>query len=233
VPGPDLDRQLDSVATLADPVRRSLYRFVVSRVPQEVSRDEAAAAAGIQRSLAAFHLDRLVESGLLEPVYRRLSGRSGPGAGRPAKLYRRGREQVEISLPGRDYELLARLLVEALAGQPERTSIGGACSVARRTGKRWGEEAVGGSGDQPAAEAAAAVLDHHGFETAWDRAGNLRLRNCPFSALASEFTATVCNVNLCLQEGLLEGLEAGDLKAELSPQPGWCCVVLRRAAQPA
>src|SRR6058998_2069336 len=104
-----LERQLEDLSVLADPVRRALYLHVLSR-NDDVSRDQAARALRISRALAAFHLDKLVEAGLLEVSFRRLSGRSGPGAGRPSKLYRRSPQQIDMTLPARRYELAARLL---------------------------------------------------------------------------------------------------------------------------
>src|SRR5438132_924455 len=103
------EADLERLAMLREPTRNRLYEFV-ERQAHPVSRDEAAAAIGITRELAAFHLDRLVDVGLLRAEYRRLGGRTGPGAGRTSKLYRRSRHQVQVSLPHRDHELLARLL---------------------------------------------------------------------------------------------------------------------------
>src|SRR5437867_11602565 len=94
----DLAQRLKSVASLDDPVRRRLYLYVADQ-EGDVSRDQAARALQIPRALAAFHLDRLVKSGLLETTYRRLSGRSGPGAGRPSKLYRRAALRLDLTLP--------------------------------------------------------------------------------------------------------------------------------------
>ena len=85
---PDLAERLADMGPLADPLRRSLYLFVAAQ-GHEVSRDEAAAGTGISRSVAAFHLDKLVDGGLLEASFRRLGGRTGSGAGRSSKLYRR------------------------------------------------------------------------------------------------------------------------------------------------
>jgi DNA-binding transcriptional ArsR family regulator len=110
-----LEEQIAGLAALSDPTRRRLYFFVASRL-EGAGREEAAEAVGITRALAAFHLDRLVEDELLVAEYRRLTGRSGPGAGRPAKIYRRSTRQLAISLPQRNYELLARLLAQALMG---------------------------------------------------------------------------------------------------------------------
>ena len=61
-------------AALAEPVRRDLYLYVVGQ-PEPVSRDQAAAGVGVPRHTAKFHLDRLVEEGLLDTEFRRLSGR--------------------------------------------------------------------------------------------------------------------------------------------------------------
>ena len=82
------EADLASVSCLDDPVRGRLYAFVSGR-GEPVGRDEAAAAVGIGRALAVYHLDKLVEAGLLTASYRRPPGRGGPGAGRPAKVYAR------------------------------------------------------------------------------------------------------------------------------------------------
>lgn len=95
---PDLERRLDALASLAAPVRLALYRCVAGR-GQGLGRDEAAATVGISRKLAACHLDKLAEAGLLEVRFERRSGRSGPGAGRSAKLYRRSARPLDV-VPG-------------------------------------------------------------------------------------------------------------------------------------
>src|SRR5437867_9147782 len=127
-----LERQLEDLAVLGDPLRRALHLHVVSR-DRDVSRDQAARALGISRALAAFHLDKLVDAGLLEVTFRRLSGRSGPGAGRPSKLYRRSARQIDVTLPARRYELAARLLARAV-------HEGGATPVValERAAEAWG-----------------------------------------------------------------------------------------------
>src|SRR5215210_3201013 len=108
----DFEDQVAGVAALNDPVRRALYLFVVNS-PEAVSREQAASAVDIQKPLAAFHLDRLAEEGLLDFEFRRLTGRTGPGAGRPAKLYRRSERQIDVSLPHREYDVAGHLLAAA------------------------------------------------------------------------------------------------------------------------
>lgn len=224
---PDLERQIEMLAALVEPGRRALYEFVLSRAPEEVSRDEAAQALGIPRSLAAFHLDRLVQSRLLEPVYRRLSGRTGPGAGRPSKLYRRSTEEVLLSLPPRRYDLLALITVESLALHPGSVSLEGVCATAHDVGRALGRRVVGEVGDS--LDAVSRALAEHGFEPLVGGDGTLRLRNCPFAGLTERFRTTVCAINLALHRGLLEGLGARDLRAELAPGPDRCCVAIHVA----
>src|SRR3954464_11035711 len=109
----DLAGQIAAVGALADPARRALYPFLAaSEAP--VSRDQAAADVGLARHTVKFHLDRLVDEGLLETEYRRLSGRRGPGAGRPAKLYRRSTREFDVTLPERHYDLAGQILAEAV-----------------------------------------------------------------------------------------------------------------------
>jgi predicted ArsR family transcriptional regulator len=130
-----IDQQLTGLSGLGDPLRRALYRHVAERgVP--VSRDDAALAVGISRPLAAYHLDKLVDDGLLEPRYQRRSGRQGPGAGRPAKHYIRADRQLELSLPARDYAALAELL----AGAVEADRTGAAKAALNRAAATVGAE---------------------------------------------------------------------------------------------
>ena len=105
--------EISVIAVLDDPVRRRLYDYVTAQA-HGVSRSEAAQAVGVQRTLAAFHLDRLAEAGLVEVTFRRPAGRSGPGAGRPAKLYRRSAAEHQVSVPPRDYRSAAELLAEVV-----------------------------------------------------------------------------------------------------------------------
>jgi predicted ArsR family transcriptional regulator len=230
VPGQDLDAgeliaQISAISILNEPLRRALYAYVLSR-PSAVGRDEAGKAVGITRELAAFHLDKLLEEGLLDVEYRRLSGKEGPGAGRPAKLYRASDRQLEISLPGRRYELAARLLAEALT--QEGTDPAQALEeVAQRFGEDLGTQARRRLGRRPSdsrlLHTTCQVLRDHGFEP-METNGMVRLRNCPFQSIARDHPELVCGMNLSLARGLLAGLGAGGLEARLEPQPGMCCV---------
>jgi predicted ArsR family transcriptional regulator len=200
-PFPDLS----AVSLLAEPVRRRLYLCLRER-GRLAGRDELAAAAGVGRSLAAYHLDKLAEHGLLEVEYARPAGRTGPGAGRPAKLYRQARREFAVRVPPRDYRLLAELLVRAE----------GATDAARELGRSHGETARG----KPLGD----VLRDRGYEPFEGESGSLQLRNCPFEAVAAEYPAVVCGLNLALLEGLLEGLGDETCRAVLAPAEGACCV---------
>jgi predicted ArsR family transcriptional regulator len=229
-----LERQIAAVATLAEPIRRDLYLYVAKR-RTDVGRDEAARALRISRALAAFHLDKLAKEGLLEISYRRLSGRRGPGAGRPAKLYRRAACQLDVTLPRRRYELAGRVLARALAAVPARVTSRLLDRVAGETGRRLGaaaRTAARGRARRTGALARTlAVLDDWGYDPAREN-GTVRLRNCPFEALANECRPLVCGMNLSLVRGLLQGLGTRALRAQLRPEPGSCCVVLRRVSRP-
>ncbi len=130
---PPDDADLASLSSLDDPVRGSLYEFV-SGCGRPVGRDEAAAAVGIGRALAVYHLDKLVQAGLLSVTYQRLAGRSGPGAGRPAKLYTRSGREFAVSVPPREYELAARLLVQAVGADQTGQTRAALDSAARQLG---------------------------------------------------------------------------------------------------
>ncbi|MEU8174775.1 transcriptional regulator [Microbispora hainanensis] len=203
---------LESMSVLGDPVRRALYRFVAEQ-GRDVGRNEAAEATGVQRTLAAHHLDKLVDAGLLEASFRRLSGKAGPGGGRPAKVYRRVREERIVSLPPRDYRTLALVLAETvdLLGGEEKAE-----EAARRAGERLAAGAAGGD--------LVEVLRARGYEP-YEEDGRVRLRNCPFHVLADSHPLLVCSMNLALCEGMLAGLGETGVVATLDPSPEECCVV--------
>jgi predicted ArsR family transcriptional regulator len=226
----DLSAQISAISILNEPLRRALYAYVLSRTGA-VGRDEAGKAVGITRELAAFHLDKLLEEGLVDVEYRRLSGKDGPGAGRPAKLYRASDRQLEISLPGRRYELAARLLAEAFTQQGTDPAHA-LDEVAHRFGEDLGAQARRQLGrrrsDTRLLHTTCQVLRDHGFEPrATD--GTVRLRNCPFQSVAKDHPELVCGMNLSLARGLLAGLGARGLEARLEPQPGMCCVAFSMA----
>jgi len=223
----DRSAQVAAVAALAEPTRRRLYEYVVRR-PHPVSRDDVAGALGVPRPTAAFHLDRLVSDGLLDVHYERRTGRTGPGAGRPAKLYRRSDASVTVSLPERRYDLAGELLASALdeserSGQPPRAVLE---RRARLRGRELGEEARAAGVD--GRDAVVGALEEQGFEPRSVDAG-IALANCPFHALASRHTELVCGMNLHLLEGLLEGVPSARLTARLRPEQGMCCVLLEAA----
>lgn len=225
----ELEQGIAGLAVLGEPVRRSLYFYVVYR-QQDVSRDEAAQAVGVSRTLAGFHLDRLAEEGLLDTSFRRLTGRTGPGAGRPAKLYRRSGRQLEVSLPQRSYELAARILAAAIDASGPRQTRSALRKTARMIGERIGADAKTRAGSRPGKKrllaGTVAALAANGYEPE-HAAGEIRLHNCPFHALVSEHKELVCGMNLALVEGVVEGLALPGVKPVLDPKPGMCCVALR------
>ena len=211
-------------AAIGDPLRRALFDAVRAS-DSPLSRDDAAATAGVPRSTAATHLDRLVDAGLLAVEFRRLSGRTGPGAGRPAKLYRMAPVERLGSLPERHYELAAELLA-ASADAADREGIPVRDALATQ-----------------ARQAGAAIATTHatltsalaacGYEPSADGDGGLHLENCPFHALARRHTELICGANLELVRGIADAT-GDDRGVALEPRAGHCCVAIRpRGAEPA
>ena len=211
-----------AVAALQEPTRRRLYELVVGR-DSPVSRDEAAEALGIGRPIAAFHLDRLAAVGLLATAYQRTSGRSGPGAGRPAKVYRRGPAAIDVSLPARRYELAAALFADALdeAGPVELADR------ARARGRALGEQARTAVAGQPKTgqpdTALVSTLARGGYEPRVE-GDMILLRNCPFDALVDRHRQLTCGMNLALLEGIRDGLGETERTPRPVTIPGFCCV---------
>jgi len=230
-----------AVALLDEPKRRRLYEYVTAR-RNPVGRDEAAAALGIGRELVAFHLDRLAAAGLLDIEYRRLGERRGPGAGRPAKLYKRTDRELSLSYPARDYERAAEVFADALdslsggeaklAVQDVAHARGQASGVEARSRVTAAEEGSADSGGHPTQLRAALIelLGEADYRPQTDESsGTLRLESCPYHALTADHRDLTCGMNLAWAEGVLDGLGDAGLEANLAPEAGYCCVVFREA----
>ncbi|MEV6285047.1 helix-turn-helix domain-containing protein [Kribbella sp. NPDC051770] len=211
-----MDRQanLQAVAALDEPTRRRLYEYVAAAAAP-ISRDDAAGALALPRNTAAFHLDRLATEGLLTVVYERRTGRTGPGAGRPAKLYKRSENEIQISLPERQYAVAGHLLAGAItdaeeSGSTPREALG-------RRAHAFGSAAPGAT--------IAEALAGQGFEPHVD-GPVIALSNCPFRALAREHGSLVCTMTLHLVEGIAAAHPEAAVSAELHPAPDHCCVRL-------
>jgi predicted ArsR family transcriptional regulator len=201
----------DAIALLNEPVRRAVYEYTAAQA-EPVGRDAVAGAVGIGRTLAAFHLDKLAAAGLLEVSFARRSG--GPGAGRPAKLYRRTLTEYAVSVPPRDYRALAAILAEA-------AEIAGVDAAVHEAARRHGAALATPGADLPA------LLERLGYEPVVGDA-DIRLRNCPFGAVAHEFPPLVCGLNLALIRGALEAAGLPVEAARLDPRPEGCCVAISK-----
>ena len=231
--GAEFPAAVTAIAALGDPTRRALYRYIAAQcVP--VGREDAAAAVGVPHHVARFHLDRLHAAGLLEVEYKRPVGRGGPGAGRPAKLYRPGPAEFAVSIPERRYDLAGLVLTQAVA-----TAIASDTPAAQALEEAAGEagraigEAARAQADGTVAEAgslAAALetLDVYGFNPRAEGDG-YALGNCPFHALSAQLPEVVCRMNLALIAGALDAAGTGTASAHLDPADGRCCVTVRLA----
>jgi predicted ArsR family transcriptional regulator len=219
-------RALAAAAALREPTRRRLYRYI-ERQPKAVSRDEAAAAVGVSRALAAFHLDKLIDVGLLRSEFRRLSGRTGPGAGRTSKLYRRSRHQFALTLPARRYDVLARLVAQSVTeGQPVASAHGPAYEYGRALGARARRRIRGRQDPERLFTCVEDVLDSFGFDPYRPDPGEIRLRNCPFDPIARQYTPVVCGVAQAMLAGVAEGTGAQGLQIRREMQSDKCCGIL-------
>jgi predicted ArsR family transcriptional regulator len=229
----DLADQATGIAALAEPVRRELYEYVVAQ-QDAVGREQAAAGVGVAVHTAKFHLERLVQDGLLDVEFRRLSGRSGPGAGRPAKLYRRSDTQWSVSLPARRYDLVGHILASgveraATDGLEVETALDDAAlAEGRRVGDAAAPERPARGSDDDWARLAETLADQ-GYEPRVED-DEVLLANCPFDVLAREHTQLVCRLNRSFVQGVADGLGCEGVEARLEPEPGLCCVKTRRRA---
>jgi predicted ArsR family transcriptional regulator len=226
------DRQVGRIAALAEPIRRALYRYV-STEPGPVGREQAASAVGVAPHVAKFHLDKLEADGLLDSEYSRPPGRSGPGAGRPAKRYRRAKREVSVSLPERRYDLAGRVMAQAIDAAESGTPLADALhEAAAEAGRRLGDRAIARLGRRRSlaafGQAINGVLSDFGYEPRTGDDDAVTLANCPFHALVQEHTDLVCGINLDLIDALLETCGGSGMQARLDPAPDRCCVTLVR-----
>jgi predicted ArsR family transcriptional regulator len=234
-PANDLGRRISGIASLDQPLRRDLYRLLAA-ADGWTTRDAAAAALDVARSVAAFHLDKLVEAGIADVGFERTSGRQGPGAGRPSKLYRLASDELAASVPERHYDLAASLLAAA-ATESTRTGVPvaeclrvAAHTAGRQAGDEGREAVIAARRNDERRQAVIDVLARHGYDPQLDRRSEIPLANCPFHRLAEEHRELVCGMNLDYLDGLLDGIGQADrLAARLEPAPGYCCVRIAAA----
>ncbi len=224
-----------AVAVLDDDLRRRMYAFI-RRSDRPVTRDEAAASVGISRKLAAFHLDKLVDAGLLAAGYANLSGVRR--VGRAPKVYEPSGVDVRVSIPCREHDVLAGILIDAVLSETggegaRQAALRVAADEGRRLGRDERDQARPGRlGAERALTLAGEILERHGFEPSRETPTLLRLRNCPFHPLAAKAPDLVCGINHALLSGLLDGLNAETVHATLVPRPGACCVELGTETAP-
>lgn len=212
--GSDFEQRVGAVSALVDPLRRRIYE-IVARSAEPLGRESVAAQVGVPRSTAAFHLDRLAVEGLLDVEFRRLSGRTGPGSGRPAKVYRRAAEDVSVIVPRRHYELAGEIMAEAIGravrdGVPVRDALRDAAGVA---GRRLAAASV----DLDDA------IERAGLEPRVDGDGTV-LGTCPFHRLARENAAVVCDLNQAMLCGMADAVGDDPDRVHLEPGSGGCCI---------
>lgn len=113
---------MDRLDALGDSTLRTTV-LLVRAARHPLSADDVADRLGVSRSVARWRLERLVEAGLLNPGFERRNGRSGPGAGRPAKTYAAAPETSAVEFPRRHYETLVGRLVDALPKRGRATHL--------------------------------------------------------------------------------------------------------------
>jgi predicted ArsR family transcriptional regulator len=233
--GPSTDPSIRAVAALEDESRRGMYAFI-RRARRPVTRDEAATSVGISRKLAAFHLDKLVEAGVLRAGYEAVGGVRK--VGRTPKVYEPSDMDIRVSIPQRQHDVLAGILLDAVLAEDEHENARDrALRVASAHGAEIGSverERVrpGRLGAERALTLTAGVLERYGFEPDREITTCVRLRNCPFHPLAARAPDLVCGINQAFCAGVLTGLETSAVEAVLDPRVGECCVELRPARHP-
>ena len=185
----------------------------------------------IGRTLAAYHLDKLAQAGLLSTQYQDPQGAPIPGPGRPAKLYHRSESEFSVSVPPRHYELLANLLVQSVQRDPTgkvRRAMGEAAEQAGRDAAAIARSRL--SANEDPSTILTDALRSCGYQPSVGASGEIELRNCPFHRVAQANQDIVCGLNLRLIQGLVEESGCDRLQTTLASMPGRCCVVIHARA---
>lgn len=204
-----LDRTIGHLtAALGDPTRRAIY-IAVRESAEPVTSASIAEIFGIHPNVARHHLDKLAKDGYLKVSFRRPSGRSGPGAGRPAKCYEPTGKVIDVHFPTKRYDVLVELLVRII----QRVAPEQLTAIAEEVGRDYGRELaaeIGAPGDRGYAEAIRAVakaLTGLGFAAKGDASHQrLVLSNCPFGEAATGYPEVVCSLDRGIVAGLFESL---------------------------
>jgi predicted ArsR family transcriptional regulator len=207
------EAQIERLAgALGDPTRRRVF-FTVREAGDAVSKDDVARAVGIDRRLAGFHLDKLVDQGFLVAEFHRRTGRSGPGAGRPAKHYRLAEAELTVGLPERHYDLLASLLLKAASDESGATGQDVLDRVGYEFGYQVGLTEIAGGRTRPGQEGVDAVtevvrlLSRYGFAAEADGTGTIRACACPFEELAFGDPERICGLDRAIWKGMLAAFD--------------------------
>lgn len=223
-----LRKSMRYLAVLGDESRQKLYAFVRQQ-PTPVTREAVADHFGISRNLAAFHLDKLVERGLLVAAYARSPGTGGPGAGRPPKVYSASDVEVDITIPERRYDVIGQILVTALDAEREGLP---AREAARLAAAERGRSYARDAHRRPRANLrqdmrrACDLLAGCGYEP-YILGDDILLKNCPFHQLAQQSRELVCGLNQTFLQGVTEEIaHPPSLSALLDPRDNHCCVRL-------
>lgn len=206
--------RIAAVASLTDARRLQLFELVASS-PRPLGRDHVAEAAGMARSTVSFHLDRLVQDGLLAVEFHKPAGRAGPGSGRPAKMYRPVGNEIGASVPDRNYDLAAELMAAAI--EASQADGGPVDQALRAAAFRKGRELAEAAGDLEE------FLTESGYQPVHDGEGGYLLPNCPFHRLSRAHAAVVCDMNGAFLRGAAVGCGSPEERVAPAAGAGQCC----------
>jgi predicted ArsR family transcriptional regulator len=209
---------MDHLAAVGDPDLRDALLFARSHA-RPVTADELAEARNLHRNVARSRLERLADAGLLSADYERRTGRTGPGAGRPAKTYSVVPQVTSIAFQDQN-ESLAGLLVDALAAR-------GGAEPLREVGVEFGRELARSARLRPAKttktgfERVCAAVRRLGYqaslESVDDAGAVIATPTCPLRPLVRARQEAVA-IDRGMWAGLancaLDGVEVGEVRCE-------------------
>lgn len=199
----------DLTSALGDPTRRAVY-IAIRESTGPMSTAGIAELFDIHPNVARHHLDKLAADGYLDVTHRRPNGRTGPGAGRPAKYYAVSSKQIDVHFPTHRHDVLSDMLVRII----DRIAPDNIREVAEQVGTEVGRELAGeigspeDTGYEGAVKAVVRAMTGIGFGVSSDVAGQrLLMSHCPFGDTAAAHPEVVCSLDRGMVRGLMGSLE--------------------------
>lgn len=198
---------LEVAKALGEETRFDIFRRIASS-PEPLSVKELVSQLGMHHSAIRIHLNKLQEAGLIHAKKRHMPG----VVGRPQLAFLPSAQALSITLPPRNYELLARLAMDlALAREDAESPEDFGVHWGRGYMRESGRFADGPAPLDEALDALMVELRQLGASSNVSRVDDgyqILETNCVFAELATDHAPLVCSLHQGVMRGMLTEMSA-------------------------